>query len=180
ITYAFIDPRTNRPFSTSTFTDPANNLLAFQRDFSQNLSQNLKLTLDSSQREPLEVRGTRVLAAYSLYIRGRGYLADYGAPENIDEAIKTFKESLNFDPNYADAHAAIGEALWRKYIDTGNPDWIAEARDDCEHSITLDPNLAAARTCLGAIYNSMGDYRGAIEQFDKATQADPTNDVAYR
>ena len=140
----------------------------------------LELEVSPRDRDLLASHGTQMGEAYDLYLRARGYLQDYDSPENIERAIADFQRALVLDPNYVLAYAGLGSAYWRKYESSKQAEWINTGRQNCEHAVALEAKTSAGHICLGTFDNGTGRYEKAAAQFQKALDAEPTNDEAYR
>jgi tetratricopeptide (TPR) repeat protein len=68
---------------------------------------------------------------------------------------------------------------WLRYSSTMDPKWTVLSEQNCRRASTLDPKLAAARVCLGTVANGTGKYQEAVTEFQKALDAEPTNNQAY-
>lgn len=137
----------------------------------------LNIQLRPEARRRLAQGSTPVPGAYDYYVQGAGYLA--GSPRDVDEAITEFLHALDRDPNYALAHAGLGEAYWYKYQATKEPPWIDEAVRHCQEATRLQPQLAAAHVTMAMIASGRGKYRDAIHEAQKAIVFDPGNDRGY-
>jgi tetratricopeptide (TPR) repeat protein len=120
--------------------------------------------------------GTEKPGAYEFYLQARGYLRNHDRLENVERAIGLFSQSIQTDPRYAHAHAGLGEAYWKKYLLLKSAETIQPAREACQHALEIRPNLPEAHACLGMIYLGTGEYELAVEEYDRALQADPAND----
>jgi tetratricopeptide (TPR) repeat protein len=81
-----------------------------------------------------------------------------GSPEQaVVEALK----AIEIDPNYAPARAYLAEA----YVDLGR--WT-QAREQAEIAVNLDPFDIDARRNYAYLLEFLGDYNGAIEQYQQA------------
>jgi serine/threonine-protein kinase len=140
----------------------------------------LELELKPQEREVLQAHGTQVASAYEMYLQGRGYLQNYDKPENVENAISAFQQALSLDPKYALAYAGLGDAYWKKYEAQKEAAWAGLARNSCEHALGLDARLTAAHLCLGTLHSGTGQYEAAVGDFQKALEAEPTSDEAYR
>ncbi len=119
-------------------------------------------------------------AAYDLYLEGRGRLLRYEDAENLDRAIALFGRALREQPNYALAHAGLGEAYWRKYKLTKEAQWIEPAGENCRRAIDLGANLGPVHFTLGLIHADTGRHAEAIREFERVLAVDPLNADAYR
>ena len=84
----------------------------------------------------------------------------------IDEAVAECKKAIKLDPNYADAHLALGSIYFAKGM-------MDEAVAECKKAIKLDPNYADAHLVLGGTYSSRGMVNEGIAEFKKAVKIDP-------
>ncbi len=180
INYALVDARTLRQVRAGTITAEASDPFAVQDRVAAALVSMLQLELKPQERQALVAHGTQVAGAYEFYLRGRGYLQNYDKPENIENAINVFQRALQLDPNYALAHAGLGQAYWMRYQATKETLWVEPARQACERALNLDSKLAAARVCKGTVDNGTGQYDQAIAEFQRALDSEPTSDDAYR
>jgi serine/threonine protein kinase/Flp pilus assembly protein TadD len=141
----------------------------------------LSLQLDPREREALASGGTTNPEAYGHYLRARGYLQrfDRGA-ENVDRAIDAFAWATAADPNYALAHAGLGEAYWRRHEIDRRPEWIAEALDHCRQALGIDSHHAAVHVTLALIARGQGRYEEAVAVATRALELDPVSSEAHR
>jgi Tfp pilus assembly protein PilF len=83
-----------------------------------------------------------------------------------EEAIKSFKQAIEIDPDFAEVHYNLGLA----YFESGK---YEEAIDAYKHAIRIDPDAADAHYNLGTDYGKSGMYKEAIESFKQAVRIDP-------
>ena len=180
VNYALVDAQTRRELRADSITVFGRDPFAVQDRVVNGVVQMLELEIQPEERQILATHGTQVPAAYGLYLEGTGYLQNYDKPENVESAISVFRQASALDPNYALAYAGLGRAYWRKYELSRDAQWVNESRDACEQALRLDSKLAAAHVCLGTLYAGTGSYEQAAEQLERAVEAEPTNDDAYR
>jgi tetratricopeptide (TPR) repeat protein/predicted Ser/Thr protein kinase len=123
---------------------------------------------------------TATPAASSAYLKGRGFLARYDVAGNLDQAIEHFERAVQFDPRYALAHGALGEALWRKSRASGDAKLAARALEHGERAVQLDPTLPKVRTSLAAIYTTSGREEDAVRELKEALKIAPGSAEASR
>jgi serine/threonine protein kinase/tetratricopeptide (TPR) repeat protein len=140
----------------------------------------LDLQLDPEARRALTAGGTVAGEAYQQYVQGRGYLQRFDRVENIDLAIERFSRAIAADDRYALAHAALGEAYWRKYEADKNPTWIDRAVDSCGQALKIDDRLSPVHVTLALIARGRGRYEEAVAVAGRAIELDPVNSDAYR
>ena len=78
-------------------------------------------------------------------------------------AIKIFQKILQFRPDHAATHAALGTA----YREAGR---YAEARSELERAVELDANDLRANYQLGLVYAKLGEKDAAKKMFDRADE----------
>jgi len=118
--------------------------------------------------------------AYFAYLEGSGYLYRFDVEGNVDRAIASLEKALRDDPKYALAHAALGEAFWRKARATNEPQWAVRAVESAKRAVELGGSLAVPHIKLGEIYAQNGRQQEAIREFKKALEAQPSNAEAFR
>jgi eukaryotic-like serine/threonine-protein kinase len=180
VNYALVNTGTLKQLRAETITADASDPFGLQDKVAAGIVRMLELELKPQERKVLQSHGTQVAGAYDFYLQGRGYLQGYDKPENIDSAISVFQRALSLDPNYALAHAGLGEAYWHKYEAGKESSWVDASRKACDRAVAIDANLAPAHTCLGTLHNGTGQYADAVENFQRAVKAEPTSDAAYR
>ncbi|MDA2913585.1 tetratricopeptide repeat protein, partial [Acidobacteriia bacterium AH_259_A11_L15] len=144
-------------------------------DVSRLLRTELGLTTSYAAREP-----PTSATAYDFYLQARGYLRRYDVERNVDIAIELFQKVLSEDPQFALAHAGLGDAYWQKYVATKERQWVERAITASHAAAQLDDHLAAVHVTLGTIYQGTGEYEKAAQEFERALALDPASDDAYR
>ena len=118
--------------------------------------------------------------AHEFYVQGVSYLSRRHKSENIDMAIELFERSLERDSHYAPAHAALGKAYWRKYVDTKESALVRIATEACDRALALDTRLADAHLTLGIIHFGTGKAAESVSDLETALRLDPRNAEVYR
>ncbi|HYR82457.1 MAG TPA: protein kinase [Terriglobia bacterium] len=181
INLALVDTKQKKQLRGTSFTVPKGESLRIQNEITEAAIRLLEIEFEASQQSSLSIHSTNNSGAYSAYLEGVGYLASL-KPENIERSIQSFREALVLDASFSLAYAGLGKAYWAQYIMGKDPQQrlVDRARDVCEQALSLDSKLAAGRVCLGTIYNGIGKYEAAAEEFRRALDSEPNNDEAYR
>jgi serine/threonine-protein kinase len=149
----------------------------------------LDLQLDASGRGALTAGSSGVVEAASLYAQGLSYapyreartaLERYEQEQSLRRAIRLFTEALERDPQYALAHAGLGEAHWRLFRLSKDAAHRDLARQHCDRALALDPLVAPAWITLGIIERDSGQPEQAVTSFVRALERDPLNAEAHR
>lgn len=90
-----------------------------------------------------------------------GLAYNYFADGRVPEAILSFKEAIEIDPN----NAAAYDGLAHMYLQLGQD---VQAEENALKSVELNPNVARAHGRLGEAYFRQNKYTQAIEEFGKA------------
>jgi tetratricopeptide (TPR) repeat protein/predicted Ser/Thr protein kinase len=180
VTLNLTDSRSVRQISSASIDLPGKNLAALQDQSVMKVLEMLHVELHPESRDILQSGGTTVPAAYEYYLRGRGDLLRYENEQNIDNAILAFRQAIREDTTYALAHAALGEAYWRKYEAGKDPRWVRSAIEECKRAKYLDEKLAPVNITLGIVFTGTGKPDSALQFFETALKIDPASAEAYR
>jgi Tfp pilus assembly protein PilF len=129
----------------------------------------------------LDASGTRAAAAEESYIRGRGSLEQGRAPRldlsHLDLAIARFEQTIELNGEFAQAHAALGEALMLKYEATKDIGKDTGLLDRAERSAAeasrLQPKVAHFHVVRALTYLATGRHSIAIPALEEALRIDP-------
>jgi tetratricopeptide (TPR) repeat protein len=176
--YVLVDAATLRQIDAFSATAPAGDPFALQDRVTTWAAAVLELKLNAEQRQRLTASGTRTPGALEQYLQGRGFLLDFQKPGNIDRAIDAFNGAIALDAGYAQAHAGLGDAFWRKYEASQDASWVQQARAACAQAVALDRELPASHVCAGTIALGTGEFATAVEEFQRAVDREPTSDEA--
>lgn len=174
-----VDVAQRRQMAADTIDGDPEDLLTLEEAVTSRVLRLLQVRLKPME-ETLLAAGTQDPLAYNFFVKGQGYLQDYHDSDSIQSAAGMFEKALEIDPDYAQAHAGLGEALWRHYRDTRDLRWVDGAIEQCTRAIELDDLDAAGHVCLGLIYNGTGRPLEAVEEFRIAKSLDPSRDLVFK
>jgi eukaryotic-like serine/threonine-protein kinase len=112
--------------------------------------------------------------------QARAFLERPDVKGNVERSIGLFDSAIRKDPQFARAHAGLGEAYWRKFQDTRQDEWATRARDEINEALRLDPHDISVRYALAAIYRGRGKIAEAIDELRRITDVQPSADEAHR
>ena len=179
-TVNLVDALKARQIDSRTFLyDPKNPLVS--RDQAINLVvRMMNLDVPAAAHSAIAAGDTAAPSAYSAYIEGRGLLARFDVPGNVDRAIDSFTKAAQQDPKYALAYAGLAESYWRKTRASGEKQWATLANQNAEYAVQLDGNLAIVHSVLGSVYRDAGRLEDATREFQRAMDLAPANAEAPR
>ena len=180
LTINLIDPVLVRQISSASIDFPRDRLASLQNESVLKIIEMLHLELYPEIKDVLQTGGTSVPAAFEFYLRGRGQLLRYENEENIDNAVISFRQAIRKDSMYALAHAALGEAFWRKYEASKDTRLVNDAVVECKKAQSLDANLSSVNITLGMVYTGTGKLDEGIRLFEAALQNNPSSAEVYR
>jgi adenylate cyclase len=143
-------------------------IFAVQDEVTRNIVDSLKIKLAPAEAADIANIPTKSVEAHDLVLRGREFL--FGANKNrktFEHAVQCFKHALDFDPDYAQAHASLA---WTHQFDYQNR-WSADpenallrAAESADMAIRKDPKepFARAVAALVAVWTRDLD-RAALE-----------------
>ena len=126
---------------------------------------------------------TALVEAYTLYLRGR-YFALKRTPDSLRLAIEYFEQAIELDPEYALAHAGVGECYtllgFEEFGDLPPCDALPRAKTSVERALTLDGDLAEGHNWRGALaFLFEYDWPKAEAGFLRAIELKPAYSLAH-
>lgn len=88
--------------------------------------------------------------------------------KEYEQALDSFRDSIQLDSKYALAYHGLGNI----YYQTGK---FQTAAENFKRATELDPKLADAHTALGESYFHVRKYREATQAFREAVTLDPSS-----
>jgi serine/threonine-protein kinase len=128
-------------------------------------------------RLPARTRSPEALVAY---LKGQSFLEGWDVERNELKAEEAFAAALRVDARFAEAHAGLAAALWRRYQRTGDASLVDRALAEAEQAVKLAPSLPEARIALGVILLGRGRSAEAASAFEEARRLAPADDAACR
>lgn len=175
-----VDTRTGRTLRFGRIDDAMSDLAIFQDGVVVAFAEMLGVRPKLHELDPLAAAHTDSPAAYDAYLRARGHLQRFVREESVDAAIELLERAIEADPDYPSAHAAMGEACWRKCEFTWDTVWVRRATTSCGKALELDNELEEARVTLGLIDVGRGSFEEAVRQFELALAVNPLSADAHR
>jgi adenylate cyclase len=156
-------------------------IFAIQDEISLAIVENLKLKLLEGEKTALLKRPTDDAEAYTLYLKGI-YFAFKLTLENLQKALKYFREALDRDPGLASAHAGIAMVYGAmSSLDLALPkETMLKAKAALQKALQLDENLAEihALTAMIAYYYEW-DWDAAERSFSRTFSLNPGHSWAH-
>jgi TolB-like protein/Tfp pilus assembly protein PilF len=166
----------------ASYDSEPSSMLAFQRELSGAIAEQIRLRLSPARLSALERRQTRHPEAYDLYLRGR-FFWNHLTPPTTRRAIEHYTQATRLDPDYALAWSGIADAYVASPINGDAPprEVLPRAREAAEHAVRAEPQLAEAQASLGMVlfWQDM-DAPAGIAALRRAIELDPAYELAHR
>jgi eukaryotic-like serine/threonine-protein kinase len=145
-------------------------ILAVQEDIAREITDKLRLRLESEEEKRLTGHFTENPEAYQLYLKGR-YYWNKRTSDGIQKAIEYFQAAIAKDPLYALAYAGLADC----YHVPANPlpprEKMPLAKAAAMKALQLDDTLVEAHTSLArVVYAYDWDWPAAENEFKRAIE----------
>ncbi|MCA1585288.1 MAG: tetratricopeptide repeat protein, partial [Acidobacteria bacterium] len=142
------------------------------------LSEALVARISPADRQRLAEQPTSSPDALAAYWQGRALLERQGVSRNLDESIRAFELAIDHDPQFADAHAALGEAFWAQWVKTRDGRWAERATESGMRASQLSPDRPGVRYSLALTLLESGRISESIAELQRALVLRPNYEDA--
>lgn len=178
ITAQLIDAKSGFHLWSETYNRDLSDVFAVQDEISRAIVQQLQLQLSGGREQgTLAKQETSDPEAHTLLLRGIA-AHRHGTREHFAEAEQLFREAIERDPGYAQAHAQLANTLTMQAFMRHIPvePGYAGARASAERALALDPTLSLAHAVLGMIASFQDwDFAAAEEHYQRSLASNPGN-----
>src|SRR5262249_15218476 len=162
-------------WSSDSVERPMTDIFALQDEISCNVASHLEAALCGKQGG-----GTRNLAAYEAYLRGR-YYWNKRTGEGLKKAIEYFEQATRLDPNYALAYCGLADSyslgVW--YIPLPVSEAVPQLRAAANRAVEIDPSLGEAYLSLANVYSFDWEWNESMRAHERAIALNPGNAQAH-
>jgi TolB-like protein/DNA-binding winged helix-turn-helix (wHTH) protein len=150
-------------------------VLAVQADIARSVASEIQVKLNQEEKRSLVSRRQVDAQAHREYLQGR-YDADNRS--NYDAAIAHLKNSIQRDPTFAPAYAALADTyFWQAHPENNGPSVVTVlplARAAADKALQLDPTLGWTHLVLGELATAEYNWGEAEAQYKEAIRLDPS------
>jgi adenylate cyclase len=148
-------------------------VLVVQDEITHRIVESLRLTLLPSEWKAIEKVPTENLKAYQFYLRGRQFF-HRKTKNSLEIAKRMFLRAIEFDPNYARAHAGFADCESELYMSSYSDATQEKILAAGARALELDPDLAEAHASRGlALFSTLERDDEAEKEFQAAMELDP-------
>ena len=155
------------------FDRTLDDLFDVQAEVSKRIVEALQVALKPGEREMLERAPTRSREAYAFYLKARERLGTFSR-EALASAEQLARRALELDPNFALAHAALGECFarrglaWYAGLECAEPA-LASAR----RALELEPGLFEGHFVTAIVHRIKGEHEQLLRVLDQLLALNP-------
>ncbi|HJR72964.1 MAG TPA: tetratricopeptide repeat protein [Luteimonas sp.] len=174
VTAQLIDAGSGYHLWSENFDRRLEDVFSIQEGIARSVVQALHVSLKTPAVLDLESKAPRDLRAYDFYLRGRQMLAMKSA-SLWESAPEMFRRAIALDPDYAQAHAGLADALvnlmrWRR---ANRGDVWGEAHDASRRALALAPDSAEAQAAYANTLSIAGEDTAAVAAYERAIALNP-------
>jgi adenylate cyclase len=171
-----IDTENGSVLWAESFESHLDGIFDLQDRIARDVASKLALTGDGAEERSGTYQQTRNSDAYDTFSRGRHWFYLYASKDDNLRARDFFEAAIQYDPEYALAHAMLA---WTYAYDAMNG-WSADreaslrrAIELASRSISLNQDSPVAYFVKGLAYRELGEYVMALVEAEKAIENDP-------
>jgi len=150
-------------------------VLTLQVEMSNQISEQLRLTLTQEDKNRVTKQYTENTEAYKLYLKGRVHSLNSWRAQGFQQGISYLNQAIVLDPTYALAHAGLAATYYEASGVWLQPnDAMRKAKFAATRALQLDETLAEAHTALGQVAAQYEwDWAGAEKHYLRALELNP-------
>ncbi len=142
---------------------------------SDDLVRELRRGIDPQHRRAVVASYTRNSEAYDLYLWGLHSWNRRGR-DDLDQAVKYFKQAIELDPQFAEAYAGLSNAygVMVGYGLMPVKEGVDRVMTAAQKALELDPSSAEAYTSIATTkFRNLWDFEGADRDYRRSLQLNP-------
>jgi serine/threonine protein kinase/tetratricopeptide (TPR) repeat protein len=154
------------------FDRQVSDVSTIEEQIANDISDGLRLRLSGEEKRRLTRDSTRNAEAYQLYLNGRFHW-NKRTEEELNKAVKFFKQAIEKDPNYALAYVGLADAYLVLPLYGRMAPSVAASRtkEALTRALEIDRDLAEAHASLGLMKEDFEwDWAGAEKEYRRAIE----------
>jgi TolB-like protein len=159
-------------------------IFALQDQITQKIVSALAVKLTGSEKERVGQKGTDNIAAYDAYLEGMDHLYRYTA-DGFGKAVAFFKKSIDLDPNYGQAYAALATvhvkaARYHAFLPGLKMSWTEALLRVGEYTrMAMKKPTANAYAVSSGMYLVRRQHKEAISEVERGLALDPNSPYCH-
>ena len=177
-----IEPARGRVIWSDTYERDAREVLALEDDIVRAMVTEVRLTTRPGTAARLQPSRAVNPRAFELYLQGR-YDWSKRTRVSLERAVKHFEASLELDPTYAPAYAALADCynqFGTLLVGSGSPrEFRRRAEAEAVRALQIDPYSAEAHAALAYVRHYEWQWADAEREFRRAIDLNPVYPLAH-
>lgn len=179
VTAQLIDTSTGAHIWAEKYDQELRDIFDIQDDIALQIGASLRVKYVESERKRVRHIPTDNMTAYETYWRGADHFYRL-TKEDIEKAQGFFRRAIAMDPDFAEAHAALGHTYYTQYMQTFEPSLLDQAIEMGRKALEVDDASSEGHKLLAMSYNRKGDKELALKEVERTLSLDPNDYYAYR
>ena len=176
ITAQLVETRTRHSAWAERYDREIEDVFAIQDEIARSIAQALRVTLTPQEDKTIGKKATENLQAYDYYLRGRSYTRR----ENFDFALQMYEQAIKLDPNFALAHAGVGNICGLIFeLREQSQKWIERGLTACDRALALDDQAPEVLVARARVFYAQKRYDEAVRYAQRAIDRKPDCEGAY-
>ncbi|HJY35287.1 MAG TPA: protein kinase [Vicinamibacterales bacterium] len=176
ITAQLVETRTRHSAWAERYDREIEDVFAIQDEIARSIAQALRVTLTPQEDKTIGKKGTENLQAYDYYLRGRSYTRR----ENFDFALQMYEQAIKLDPNFALAHAGVGNICGLIFeLREQSQKWIERGLTACDRALALDDQAPEVLVARARVFYAQKRYDEAVRYAQRAIDRKSDCEGAY-
>lgn len=168
-----VDASTGYQLWSETYDRRFEDIFKIQDDIARQVTASLQLIIPRAASEKLRSRPTDNLESYDYYLQAKFHLRQPAEEKTLDRALALLEQSIELDPEFANARAASCSAYLAYYQLKRSSDYFKEAERACQAALVLDDADAEVYSALGKLYLASGQIEMAAVEFRRSLSLHP-------
>jgi len=171
-----IEAASGGPIWSERYESGVQDIFALQDEVTRSIVKVLQVKLARAEAEFFGHEGTSSIEAHDALLRGLECHWKY-APKAITEARQHFARAVEYDPDYAAAHAWLARSLMHQWVMkwSDEADLREGAMMHAQQALQLSPRLPYAHAILGWVCLWCKQREPALASSRQAVALDPNN-----
>jgi len=175
ITAQLIQPDQDEHLLSRSYDRDFSEVLDLQREVAKDVVEQTRIKLSPMEADRLTRNRPIIAAAYRAYLLGYQTIQQRS---DLEEGLDLLARSVELDPGFAPAWAALADAhlLSNSYLGLPGTAAYSGAETAISKALELDPELASAHTALGLLRAQRDrDWAGSEDSYRRSIELEPSN-----
>jgi TolB-like protein/Flp pilus assembly protein TadD len=161
-------------------------VFSVQSGVAQTIAKELYASITPAEKGLIEKVPTSNMTAYNLYLKANDYQKEYQKTRDLSSyytAVNLYKSALEIDSAYAKAYTGLAGAYYERYQSQIEAYFRENYLDSMlvltKIALSFDNKLDEAFYLQGMYYMAKGNFKEALDNFDRALEINPNYYSAY-